>query len=67
MKSKIFIKCNAKKFGCWDFLRIESRILMSIAFLWLEIIIYEVLQTLRESLLALSQLSTPYSQLHEHC
>ena len=45
------------------FVRIESRILMSIAFLWLEIIIYKVLQTLTESLLALSQLSTSTSTL----
>ena len=45
------------------FVRIESWILMSIAFFWLEIIIYEVLLMLRESLLALSQLSTPTSSL----
>ena len=43
--------------------RIESPILMSIAFFWLEIVIYEILLTLRESLLALSQLSTPTSFL----
>ena len=51
------------------FVRIESRILMSIAFFWLEIIIYEVLLTLRESLLALSQLQTPTSSpftVHVH-
>ena len=36
---------------------------MSIAFFWLEIIIYEVFLTLRESLVALSQLSTPTSLL----
>ena len=45
------------------FVRIESRILMSIAFFWLVTIIYEVLLTLRESLLALSQVSTPTSSL----
>ena len=36
---------------------------MSIAFFWLEINIYEVLLTFRESLLALSQLSTLISSL----
>ena len=45
------------------FVRIVSRILMSNAFFWLEIIIYEVLLTFRESLLVLSQLSTPTSSL----
>ena len=45
------------------FVRIESWVLISIAFFWLEIIIYEVLLMLRESLLALSQLSTPTSSL----
>ena len=41
------------------FVRVESRIVMlSNEFFLLEIIIYEVLQTLRENLLALSQLST---------
>ena len=37
------------------FVRMVSRILMSNAFFWLEIIIYEVLLTFRESLLVLSQ------------
>ena len=45
------------------FVRIVSRILMSNAFFWLEIIIYEVLLTFRESLFVLSQLSTPTSSL----
>ena len=45
------------------FVRIESQILISIVFFWLEIIIHEVLLTLRESLLVLSQLSTPTSSL----
>ena len=35
------------------FVRIDSRILMSNAFFWLEIIMYEFLLTLRESLLVL--------------
>ena len=38
------------------FVRIESKIVMLNMFFWLMIIIYEVLLTLRESLLALSQL-----------
>ena len=45
------------------FVRIVSRILMSNAFFWLEIIIYEVLLMFRESLLVLSRLSTPTSSL----
>ena len=45
------------------FVRIVSQILMSNAFFWLEIIIYELLLTFRESLLVLSQLSTPTSSL----
>ena len=51
------------------FVRIVSRILTCYAFFWLEIIIYEVLLTLRESPLVLSQLSTPTSSCslwHEH-
>ena len=68
IKSKIFIKCNAKNLTVETFVRIESRILMSIAYFWLEIIIYQVLLTLRESLLASSQhLPAPYSQWHGHC
>ena len=63
LKSKIFIECNAKEFAVETFVRIDSRILMSNAFFWLEIIIYEVLQTFRESQLFLSQLSTPTSSL----
>ena len=64
IKRKAFIKCDAKEFDSNEtFVRIESRILISIAFFWLEIIIYEVLLMLRESLLALSQLSTPTSYL----
>ena len=45
------------------FVGIVSRIVMSNAFFWLEIIIYEVLLTFTESLLVLSQLSTPTSSL----
>ena len=45
------------------FVRIDSRILMSHEFFWLEIIIYEVLLRFRESLLVLSHLSTPTSSL----
>ena len=45
------------------FVRIDSRILMSNALLWMEIIIHEVLLTFRESLLILSPLSTPTSSL----
>ena len=44
------------------FIRIVSQILMSNVIFWLEII-YEVLLTFRESLLVLSQLSTPTSSL----
>ena len=48
------------------FLRIVSRIFMSNALFWLEIIIYEISLTFRESLLVLSRLSTPTSSLwHE--
>ena len=60
---------KSKEFLIWrnltvyTFVRIESLILTSITFFWLEIIIYEVLLTLRESLLALSQLSAPTSSL----
>ena len=46
------------------FVRIDSRILMSNAFFWLEIIIYEILITFRESLFVLSQLSI---QFPVHC
>ena len=63
IKSKIFIKCNTKELTVETFVRIESRILISIWFFWLEIIIYEILLALRESLLALSQLSIPTSSL----
>ena len=52
------------------FVRINSRNLTSNAFFWLENIIYEVLLTFIESLLVLSQLSTPTSSLFtddEHC
>ena len=45
------------------FVRNECRILISIAFFWLENALYEVLLTLRGSLLALIQLSTPTSSL----
>ena len=45
------------------FVRIVSQILMSNVYFWLEIIIYHILLTFRESLLALSQLSTPTSSL----
>ena len=45
------------------FVRIESLILMSNTFYFLEIIIYEVLLTFRESMLALSQLSTATGSL----
>ena len=45
------------------FVRIKSQIPMSIAFYWLEIIIYEVLLMLRKSPVAFSQLSTPTSSL----
>ena len=41
------------------FVRIESRILMWIAYFWLEIIIYEVLLTLRESLLVFNTYQLP--------
>ena len=46
------------------FTRIDSRILISNACFWLDINIYEVLLMFRESLLVLSQLSTPTSSLH---
>ena len=45
------------------FVRIEFRLLISVAFFWSEIIIYKVLLTFRESLLVLSQSSTPTSSL----
>ena len=45
------------------FLRIEFQIAMSNVFFLIEIIIFEILLTLRESLLALSQLSTFTSSL----
>ena len=45
------------------FIRYDSRILMSNAFFWLVIIMYEVLLTFIERLLVLSQLSTHTSSL----
>ena len=42
LKSKIFIECNEKNLTVETFVRIDSRILMSNAFFWLEIIIHEV-------------------------
>ena len=45
------------------FVRIDYRILMFNVFIWLEIIIYEVLLTFRENLLVLSQLPTSTSYL----
>ena len=56
IKNTIFIKCSAMEFDCWNFARIESQIVISTESFWLEIIICNVLQTLRESLLAFSQL-----------
>ena len=55
-KSKICIECNAKDLTVETFVRIGSQILMSNEFFWLEIIIYEVLLTLRECLWVLGQL-----------
>ena len=53
-----------RNFIVQTFVNIESRIeMLSNVSYWLEIIIYEVLLILRESLLALSQLSTPSSSL----
>ena len=64
IKSKIFIKCNAKEFDCWNFRKDWiSKFNVWCVFFWLEIIIYEVLQTFRESLLVLNQLSTSTSSL----
>ena len=65
IKIKIFVKCHAKNFCSTveTFVRIESRILLSISFSWLEIIIYEVLLSFRDCLLASSQLLTPTSSL----
>ena len=63
LKCKIFIERNApRNLTVETFVRIVSRILMSNAFSWLEIIIYEDSLTFRESLV-LSQLSTPTSTL----
>ena len=59
IKSKISSSVTSRNLPVETFVRIEWRILMSIAFLWLEIILYEVFLVLRESLLAFSQLSTP--------
>ena len=42
INSKIFIKSTAKEFDCSNFVMIDSRIFMSDAFFWLDIIIYEV-------------------------
>ena len=57
------------EFDVETFVRIHSRILMSNTFFWLEIVIYEVLLTFRESLLVLNQLSTPTRSLFTvvHC
>ena len=63
LKSKIFINMMPRNLTIEIFVRIVSRILMSNAFFWLEIIIYEVLLMIRESLLLLSQLSIPTSSL----
>ena len=70
LESKIFIDVTPRNLTVEIFVRIVSRILMSNAFFWLEILIYEVLLTFRESLLVLSQLSTPpvpCSLRNEHC
>ena len=54
IKSKILIKCNGKEFACWNFRKDGfSNINVECIFL-LEIFIYEVLLTFRESLLVLS-------------
>ena len=52
-----------KKLAVEIFVRIQSLILLSNTFFWLEIIVYEVLLTWRESLLVLSQLSTRISSI----
>ena len=60
LKSKIFNECNAE---VQTFVRIDSQILMSNAFSWYEIIVYEVLLSFSKSLLILSQLSIPTGPL----
>ena len=59
----IIIKVTPRNLTVETFVSIVSRILMSNGFFFSEIIIYEVLLTFRESLLVLSQLSTPTSSL----
>ena len=54
----IYIKCNDKNLTVETFIGIDNQILMSNAFFWLEIIIYEVLLTFTESLLVFRRLST---------
>ena len=65
IKSKVFVKCNAKEFYSWDFCKnsISNPNLNCIFLVGDYHTVYEVLLTLRESLLALSQLSTPTSSL----
>ena len=58
LKVRISSSVTARNLIVDTFVRIESQILVPIAFFWLKIIIYEVLLMLRESLLLLSQLST---------
>ena len=66
INSEIFIKCiTPRNLAVETFVRIESRIIMlsNVSFR-LEMIIYEALLTLNESLLALSHLSTPTSAIN---
>ena len=70
LKSRFLSSVMPSNLTVETFARIESQILRSIAFLLLEITIYEVLLLLRESLLALrsyQHLQVLYSQQHEHC
>ena len=63
LESKVFIERDVDELTVETFVRIVSRILMSNALFWLEIILYEVLLTFRESILVFSHLSTPTSSL----
>ena len=63
LKVKLSSSVTPRNLTIETFVRIVSLFLMSNAFFWLEIIIYEVLLTFRESLLVLSQLSTDTSSL----
>ena len=62
LKVRFSSRVSPRNLTVETFVMIVSRILMSNAFFWLEIIIYKVLITFRESQLVLSQLLTIWAK-----